>query len=146
MCLQLEKRIWQCSFFSLPVRNRLVRRNRRSCIRYCYTSSVWELSLRSLRAEAESVIINSYSQTWVQRPPSWSQNCGRCSEVSLCSKCRKWNAKIVVVVDKWSLARAWMNSDPFQSNSCFWKKCNNSRFHIYLALNPQKIPLFVITD
>jgi hypothetical protein len=30
---------------------------------------------------------------------------GRCSEVPLISKCGKLNSKIVVVVDKWSLAQ-----------------------------------------
>jgi hypothetical protein len=28
---------------------------------------------------------------------------GRCSEVALCYKIRKWDPKTVVVIDKWSL-------------------------------------------
>ncbi len=46
-----------------------------------------------------------YSQTCVQRLPSGPQICGRCSGVGLCYKETNWDTRMMVFVDRWSLAQ-----------------------------------------
>ena len=73
------------------------------CLPYLTISNNHNRLSLALSKSLSSQQKQQYSQTCVQRPPSEHEIRGRCSEVALCYKNCKWDPKIVVTVDKWSL-------------------------------------------
>ena len=73
------------------------------------------LLLQSTKGSASEIFTPGYASTFevqsnlcttttLGTPNLWPLlTGGRCSEVALCNKNRKWDTKIVVAVDKWSL-------------------------------------------
>ncbi len=74
-------------------------------------SAVYGLSIEPKPIKSISLTGSKYSQTGAQRPPSGPPKMwplligGRCSGILKYFKCGKPDLKLVVVVDKWSLAQ-----------------------------------------